>query len=156
MRMSVLTRVGLPWDDTEVQQLLKEIKDGLSTAEIANAHKRTTGSISARLREIAADFYHNNEMTVEKIQSYTNLSEDEVVGAIERRNWQMKKAEERAEKKEAKQTGIGVPTGELLKMISLLTEIRDGIQELVSSQKQAPKKILIKKPVVAPMFQEDL
>ena len=52
--------LGKAWADEEVVQLLTEIQKNLTHAEIAEIHKRTTGSILSRLKSIAADYHFND------------------------------------------------------------------------------------------------
>jgi hypothetical protein len=66
---------GRPWSDEEVMGLLKSIRAKKSIATIALEHRRTDGAIRSRLRQIAADYYFNNDMSIEDIKKYTGLSE---------------------------------------------------------------------------------
>jgi hypothetical protein len=77
--------LGKPWADEEVVQLLTEIQKNLTHAEIAEIHKRTTGSILARLKSIAADYHYNDNQPIEQIMKYTGLSQRGVQKAIAKR-----------------------------------------------------------------------
>jgi len=47
------TNHGKPWKQTDTIELLDNIKNKLTIAEIAILHKRTEGSIRCRLRDMA-------------------------------------------------------------------------------------------------------
>ncbi len=83
--------LGKAWADEEVVQLLTEIQKNLTHAEIAEIHKRTTGSILSRLKSIAADYHFNDNRPIEQIMKYTGLSQRGVQEAIvKRQNLQRK------------------------------------------------------------------
>ena len=65
--------------------LLKSIRSKKTHAEIAEEHQRTVGGIRARLREIAADYHFDNEMSMEDIKKYTGLDEETISETISRR-----------------------------------------------------------------------
>jgi hypothetical protein len=77
--------LGKSWTDEEVVQLLREIQKNLTHAEIAEIHKRSTGSILSRLKSIAADYHFNDNRPIEQIMKYTGLSERGVQEAIVKR-----------------------------------------------------------------------
>jgi len=77
--------LGKPWADEEVVQLLTEIQKNLTHAEIAEIHKRTTGSVLQRLKSIAADYHFNDNRPIEQIIKYTGLSQREIQEAIAKR-----------------------------------------------------------------------
>ncbi len=90
-----LERMGCPWNKSEDEQLLKEIKDGTGINTIANAHKRTQGGIRSRLRVIACEYYKNGT-TINEIMALTGLSKGDIVDAISRRDYIDLKKEEKA------------------------------------------------------------
>jgi ATP-dependent DNA helicase PIF1 len=75
---------GRPWSDEEVMGLLKSIRAKKSIPDIALEHKRTDGAIRSRLRQVAADYYFNNDMSIEDIKKYTGLSETVINDVIQR------------------------------------------------------------------------
>lgn len=77
--------LGKSWTDEEIVQLLTEIRKNLTHAEIAEIHKRSTGSILSRLKSIAADYHFNDNRPIEQIMKYTGLSERGVQEAIVKR-----------------------------------------------------------------------
>jgi hypothetical protein len=84
--------LGKAWADEEVVQLLTEIQKNLTHAEIAEIHKRTTGSILSRLKSIAADYHFNDNRPIEQIMKYTGLSQRGVQEAIAKRKPAIKEA----------------------------------------------------------------
>lgn len=90
-------RIGSPWSENEEKQLLQEIQKKVPFEMIAELHERTEGGIRSRLREIAANYYFNNNLSVSEIQKFTGLSVDQISDAISRR-------QNRVEKKEQKKT----------------------------------------------------
>ena len=98
------TNLGKSWKDDEIAQLLSEVQKKMSHDDIAEAHGRTVGSISSRLKTIAADYHFNDEMPIDKIIRYTRLTPSEVADAISKRQYEMDKKSETnkiAEKKPA-------------------------------------------------------
>jgi ATP-dependent DNA helicase PIF1 len=83
--VNLLSNKGKAWSDEEVMGLLKSIRAKKSIESIALEHRRTEGSIRSRLRQIAADYYFNNNMSIEDIKKYTGLSEISINDIITRR-----------------------------------------------------------------------
>jgi hypothetical protein len=75
---------GRPWSDEEVMGLLKSIRAKKSIPDIALEHRRTDGAIRSKLRQVAADYYFNNDMSIEDIKKYTGLSEAVINDVIQR------------------------------------------------------------------------
>lgn len=90
-----LENMGCPWNKSEDEQVLKEIKDGIDINSIAKAHKRTRGGITSRLRVIACEYYKNGT-TINEIMALTGLSKGDIVDAISRRDYSDLKKEEKA------------------------------------------------------------
>jgi hypothetical protein len=98
------SNIGKPWTDEDVLKLLKNIKQKKSHDEIAKEHCRTIGGITSRLRQIATDYYFENELPIKDISKYTGLSSDEISDAISRRQWRMDNADKISQnKKDAKE-----------------------------------------------------
>lgn len=93
--------LGKPWKDEEVVKLLSEIQKKMAHADIAEAHQRSVGSITSRLKSLAADYYFNDNRPLKEIEKYTGLSDEEIADAISKRQYQMDMAEQ---KKKAKFT----------------------------------------------------
>lgn len=65
---------GTKWMDTEDAQLINELKEGKTIAEIGVLHKRLRGGISARIRKHIRDANDKGD-TVQKISNDFNLGE---------------------------------------------------------------------------------
>jgi len=76
---------GRRWSDEEVMGLLKSIKAKKTHDIIANEHQRTVGAIVSKLKEIAADYYFENGLSIDNIKKYTGLDEVLINDAISRR-----------------------------------------------------------------------
>jgi hypothetical protein len=83
-------RMGQAWLHDEEHKLLTSIREKKSIEEIAQEHKRTYSAIKCKLRSFAFDYYCDNK-SIEQIQKYTGLSEQEIKDAIERRQKKFKK-----------------------------------------------------------------
>ena len=79
-------RMGKPWKDEEVLQLLQSIQKKKSIEDIATEHGRTIGGINSKRRALAADYHFNGNRTIEEIQKFTGLTKEEVEDAIKRRS----------------------------------------------------------------------
>lgn len=91
--------LGKSWKDDEIAQLLSEVQKNMTHDDIAEAHGRTVGSISSRLKTIAADYHFNDEMPIDKIIKYTKLDPSDVADAISKRQYEINKNKVKAEKK---------------------------------------------------------
>jgi hypothetical protein len=117
-------RMGKSWNDDEDIKLLTSIQDNKSTADIAAEHERTIGGINARRRELAADYWFNNNMPIQEIMSITGLSQYDIEKTIEKKSKAKKPpppqsneiTELRNEVAELKETMM-----EMLKLIKILT-----------------------------------
>lgn len=120
------SRIGKPWSDEEVNQLLQEIKKKIPIELIAEYHERTEGGIISRLRSIAADYYFNNNLSLQEIQKYTGLSTDVISDAIAKREYQNQLKEKKKEKSE-----------------KLLIQDSPVFQELAKEEKESDTKEII-------------
>ena len=128
--MSLPARHGNPWSEDEIQKLLQAVKRKETHVQIAVAHQRTQGSIRAKLRGLAADYYFNDNRPIEDIMRFTGLDSETITDAISKRQWRMdQKVKEQTqvlEDPEPKREG----------MISLLSEIRDMMKEMLEIMKK--------------------
>jgi hypothetical protein len=93
--------MGKAWLDDEVVQLLKSVKAKKTHNEIALEHGRTLGSIVAKLKGIAADYYFGDKRSLDDIQRFTGLDKETISDAISKREWQNSVKEGKAKAKEA-------------------------------------------------------
>jgi hypothetical protein len=81
--------VGKSWKDEEIVKLLSNVQKRLTHAEISENHQRTVGSITSKLKEIAADYYFNDERPIDEIKKYTGLSVEAISESISKRQYEM-------------------------------------------------------------------
>jgi hypothetical protein len=101
--------VGKSWKEQEIVQLLSNVQKRLTHAEMAEKHARTVGSITSKLKGIAADYYFNDERPIDEIKKYTGLSVEDISDAISKRQYEMenKKPSKKAQVKPAAPAPIG-------------------------------------------------
>ena len=135
--------MGCPWNDVELLQLLKEVKDKIPYEDMAKAHKRTVGGITSRLRQLAYDYY-TEEKSIDEIMVITGLSKDIVVDTITRREYtDNKRAEKRAEKEKnilIKESHILAPLA-VITPKSELSELQDILKILKSLEARVAEYI---------------
>lgn len=73
------TSAGKEWSEDEIAQLLKNIKEKRSVSEI---HKRPNEEIHNKLKELAYDYYYNDERSIEHIQRITGLTRKIILEVI--------------------------------------------------------------------------
>jgi len=88
---------GKPWGDDDIVKLLANVQKKKTHEEMADIHGRTVRGIEARLREIAADYYFNDELPMKDIEKYTGLSPEVIADAISRREYKNGLAEKKKE-----------------------------------------------------------
>lgn len=81
--------VGKSWKEQEIVHLLSNVQKRLTHAEMAEKHARTVGSITSKLKGIAADYYFNDERPIDEIKKYTGLSVEDISDAISKRQYEM-------------------------------------------------------------------
>jgi adenine specific DNA methylase Mod len=130
--MTTPYRHGQPWDDTEVHQLLQGIKRKDSISKIASDHQRTPGSIRGRLKQIAADYYFNDNRPMDEIMKFTGLDAETISDAISKRQYEI----DMKEKKQKTIPQMMAPEPKKEGMVLLLTEIRDMMKEMMELMKK--------------------
>jgi hypothetical protein len=129
--MNTPARHGNAWSDEEIQKLLQAVRRKETHTQIAEAHERTQGGIRSRLRELAADYYFNDNRPLEDIVKFTGLDEESISDAIAKRQYRI----DMKEKKDSKQTTLSfqtqIPEVKKEGMISVLIEIRDMMKEML-------------------------
>jgi len=124
-----LENMGKPWKKEEVDQLLSEIKENKDYETIATAHKRKSGGIISRLRQVAAELHLDEKKTIDECIKLTGLEKADVLDAIDKREYN-----ERAKKRvaEIKAQGISVPQ----KTLDPVAELRKDVIELKKDVKE--------------------
>ncbi len=90
-----LENAGKPWTTENIAKLLADVQKKKTHEELAELHGRTVGGIRSRLREIAADYYFNDELPMKDIEKYTGLSPEVIADAISRREYRNGLAEKK-------------------------------------------------------------
>lgn len=70
--------VGMRWSNDEIKTLLNETENHTSIAEIASNHKRTIGSITSKLFNIAEQLINNDGLDINSVSKKVNLSIDDI------------------------------------------------------------------------------
>jgi len=114
-------KMGSPWDKEEITNMLASIQKGKNIVQLSQLHERTQGGIRGKLMQLAADYYINDNKSVDEIQTLTTLSDEVILDAIQKRQYtdSIKKR-----KDEAKAKAVPVPN------TSELTEIKKDIKDL--------------------------
>ena len=131
-------RMGKAWSQDEEQQLLREIQKKVPEEMIAELHERSIGSIHSRLREIAANYYFNNNLQLNEIQKFTGLTIDEISDAISRREYRMQMKEKKTNEKTVSQVPpiqetIKEEKSDTKEIISLLKDIKGLLEKFLSN-----------------------
>jgi hypothetical protein len=124
-------RQGKLWLKTEEKQLLEEIQRKIPIDMIAELHERTPRGITSRLREIAANYYFNNNLQISEIQKFTGLSASEISDTISKRETQQKSKNEKEMKKKSK-LNKSPETTDSKEIISLLKDIKSLLEIFLS------------------------
>lgn len=126
------SRQGQPWTDEEALQLLKEIQKKETIERIAEIHQRSFGGIKSRLKLLAWEYHHYEQKPIEHIMKLTGLSKDEINFTI---NSRQKYLDRKNPILSIQKTPTQTPAE---KMIILLTEIRDKMNEMCEILKTRP------------------
>ena len=131
-RMTTPIRQGNPWVHEEIMQLLHRVAIKKSITEIAAEHQRSTGGITSRLREIAADYHYENKMSMEDIKKFTALSEEVILDAISRRKTVIKA------KPNVKVPEVKEENSELMEILVTVKDIQRMMQEFIVAARDTP------------------
>ena len=125
--------MGKPWKKEEVDQLLIEIKDNMDYEKIAAAHKRKSGGIISRLRQVAAELHLDEKKTIDECIDITGLDKSDVLDAIDKHEYDQRAKKRAAEiKAQVKAQGISVPT----RVLDPVADLRKDVNELKKDVKE--------------------
>ena len=113
-------RMGMPWAEEEVVQLLGSIKKKQSIEAIAAEHERTVGGIKSQLKRMAAEYYLNDGRTIEEIGKFTGLTTQQINDAIKKYS----------EPKQPRNIVVTEPK-ESNEIVEILKDIRDKLDLLI-------------------------
>jgi hypothetical protein len=112
-------RMGEPWGDEEVLQLLTLVQKKKTVDEISNLHERTVGSINSKLKSLAMEYYFNDNRPIEEIQKFTGLTKEVIEYAVNiRKERKTKVASQRIVKNE---------NTEMSEIITILKDIQNKL-----------------------------
>jgi len=131
--------MGAAWRESEIEQLLNEVRDGQTYEEIAKTHKRTVGGIVSRLKDIAYEC-HNKQMSINEIVVLTSISKNDVIDTIVQKDKRKENIEKRKEK-HAAGFELSSKTKPTSQTTSAPSEIAELTNEVVSIKKDV-KEIL--------------
>ena len=115
-------RMGKPWAEEEVVQLLGSIKKKKPMADIATEHERTVGGISAQLKRMAAEYYMNDGRTIEEIGKFTGLTTQQINDAIKKYS---------GSSPVVNNTTVVIESKEPDEVIAILKDIRDKLDLII-------------------------
>jgi hypothetical protein len=72
------SRVGLKWDQDDIDKLLNMVKDKTSIEEMANVLQRTSGSVKTRLVLFALKKMQTDDLTIEDAASMYNIGSEDI------------------------------------------------------------------------------
>jgi len=128
-----LENMGKPWKKEEVDQLLREINENKDYETIAIAHKRKSGGIISRLRQVAAELHLDEKKTIDECIEITGLEKADVLDAIDKHEYNERAKKRAAEiKAQIKAQGISVPQ----RTLDPVTELRNDVNELKKDVKE--------------------
>ena len=70
--------VGMRWSEDEIKTLLNEIENNTNMTAIAINHKRTLGSITSKLLNIAEQLINNDGLDINNVSKKVNLSIEDI------------------------------------------------------------------------------
>ena len=151
-------RNGLKWKSDEIIQLLEEVSYK-SINDIAKIHERTPNSITAKLNSLAADYFFNDNKSIDEIVELVGLPKSAVDAAIQKRILENKEAnktkdkEPKAKDKEPKINAKKVePDAEtesedpMSEILEILKDIQFMMRKMLDNK---PKKLKTPSPVIS-------
>jgi len=151
-------RNGLKWKSDEILQLLEEVSYK-SITDIAKIHERTPNSITAKLNSLAADYFFNDNKSIDEIVELVGLPKSAVDAAIQKRILENKEAnktkdkEPKAKDKEPKVNAKKVePDAEtesedpMAEILEILKDIQFMMRKMLDNK---PKKLKTPSPVIS-------
>ena len=129
-------KLGAAWKEEDIKKLLEDVKNKLSHEEMAKKHERSIGGIRARLKDLAADYYFNNELPVDKIQKYTGISLEEIADSISKRQWKIDNRKMLTVKKDTVSIPTSTPAPTIITDSSELKDILLVVKDIQSMMKE--------------------
>jgi hypothetical protein len=128
------SNMGQKWSDEEETLLLEELSKNIDIQLIAQCHKRTTGGINARRRDIAYKLYSNNT-SMEDILLKTKLDKDQIIETIKRRQKCKSVIEIKKPFSESEMDEMDEMKNDIKELKNDIKELKNTINELVEMMK---------------------
>ena len=149
-------RNGAKWKSDEIIQLLEEVSYK-SITDIAKIHERTPNSITAKLNSLAADYFFNDNKSIDEITELVGLPKSAVDAAIQKRILENKEANKpKAKEKEKptvnpKKVEPDVETESetedpMAEILEILKDIQFMMRKMLDNK---PKKLKTSSPVIS-------
>jgi hypothetical protein len=151
-------RNGLKWKSDEIIQLLEEVSYK-SITDIAKIHERTPNSITAKLNSLAADYFFNDNKSIDEIVELVGLPKSAVDAAIQKRileNKEANKTKDKEPKATAKEPKVNAkkvePDAEtesedpMAEILEILKDIQFMMRKMLDNK---PKKLKTPSPVIS-------
>jgi hypothetical protein len=136
--------MGKTWKQDEINKLLASVASKKTIQEIAIEHQRTQGGITSRLKELAANYFINENKSLNEIVTITGLSKEVISDAIAKKEYQNSLKPIKAIKaiKPVKLEPVNINVEELNKKIDLLLEAVNRLEQKVDTLQKKPKMIV--------------
>jgi hypothetical protein len=150
-------RNGVKWKSDEIIQLLEEVSYK-SITDIAKIHERTPNSITAKLNSLAADYFFNDNKSIDEIVELVGLPKPAVDAAIQKRILENKEANKPKAKEKAKEPKVNAkkvePDAEteseiedpMAEILEILKDIQFMMRKMLDNK---PKKLKTPSPVIS-------
>jgi hypothetical protein len=116
-------RIGMKWEESEEQELLKMLQLGINIPDIASGLNRTVGGIQSRIRFIVHNLYITGSST-DEISQRVGLTVEDVIDIIEYRDKSLESAVSRKQQEKEKSKDE--------RLLDVMKEIRDLMRILVN------------------------
>jgi hypothetical protein len=80
-------KMGSPWDKEEINNMLTSIQKGKTIEQLSQLHERTQGGIRGKLMQLAAEYYINDNKSIDEIEKLTSLSDEVILDAVQKRQY---------------------------------------------------------------------
>lgn len=130
----ILINHGKKWEDEEIKLLLRAIQRNDSKEITAARHQRTVGGIRSRQRHLAAEYYFNDNRSIEEIMKFTGLDKDSVLDAIQKKSTSQPTKIRNIKAMQNNISFDSIPSDSNQEIVHILNEIRDLLKQFVSTK----------------------
>jgi hypothetical protein len=130
--------MGKAWKQDEINKLLASVASKKTIKEIAIEHQRTQGGITSRLKELAANYFINENKSLNEIVTITGLSKEVISDAIAKKEYQNSLKPIKAVNT-IKPEPVNINIEELNKKMDLLLAAVNRLEQKVDTLQKKPK-----------------